>query len=307
MTRARDTDIVKAVLRSPRTARMIYLASAGFECPYTNFTQVKADLRRMTDDGALGRVEVPPQRSGRCEFLYYPKSKAKRLLPELRPFKSTSAVFRVPGTSEHSLFVSEFVSHLERGAGGLADRVEILETKRDGCFTAKVLLDADNGEKPVRLIPDNTFLADIGGTVNLFFLELQNHVRSIESSTKQSISKTFQEKLMKYKAFQRDFRQHPFVREAEELYGCRIPGFRVLIVTTKNELNRDRLVTCARSMGYGELFHFATIEEVRRNNVFTDPMWSLTTLGENRKAALMDSRPAKRYHSKTSSVSASFA
>lgn len=290
MTRSRDTYIVKAVLRSPRTARMVYLASVGFEYPYTNFTQVKTDLRRMTDDKLLGRVEVPPQRSGRCEFLYYVRSKAKHLLPELRPFKSTSAVFRVPGTSEHSLYVSEFVSHLERSAGGLKDCVEILETKQDGCFVAKISMDIDNGERVVRLIPDGTFLVDIGGKVNLFFLELQNRVRSIESATKQSVSKTFQEKLMKYKSFQQDFRKHPFVREAEELYGGRIPGFRVLIVTTKNELNRNRLVTCARAMGYGELFHFATIEEVRKNNVFIDPIWSLTTSGENRKAALMEKR-----------------
>jgi hypothetical protein len=183
-------------------------------------------------------------------------------------------------------FVSEFVSHFERSAGGLNDRVEILETKKDGSFVSEVMMDADSGGKNVRLIPDSIFLVDIGGTVNLFFLELQNHVRSIASVSKQSVTKTFREKLMKYKAFQRDFKQHPFVREAENLYGCRIPGFRVLIVTTKNELNRDRLVTCARSMGYGELFHFATMEKVRRNNFFTDLMWSLTTLGENNKSTL---------------------
>ena len=307
MTLSLDTDIVKAVIRSPRTARMVYLASAGFECPYTNFTQVKTDLRRMTEEGMLGRVEVPPRRSGRCEFLYHARSKAKRLLPELRPFKSTSAVFRVPGASEHTLYVSEFVSHLERSAGGLKDRVQILETKRDGCFTAEVQIDTDKGGKTVRLIPDGMFLVDINGTVNLFFLELQNHVRSIDSVSKQSVSKTFREKLMKYKAFQRDYRQHPFVSEAEALYGCRIPGFRVLVVTTKNEMNRERLRACAQSIGYGEMFHFATMEEIRRANVFTDPMWSLTTLGYTSKAALMDSRPRKRYHSKTSSISAAHA
>ena len=306
MKSSRITDLLKTTLRCPRTARMVFLASAGFECPYTNFTQVKTDLKSMADEGVLGRVDVPSRKSGRCEFLYYPKSKAKRLLPELRPFKSTSSLFRPPGTSEHTLFVSEFVSHFERSAGGLNDRVEILETKKDGNFVSEVIMDADSGGKTVRLIPDSTFLVDIGGTVNLFFLELQNHVRSIASVSKQSVTKTFREKLMKYKAFQRDFRHHPFIHEAEELYGCRILGFRVLMVTTKNELNRDRLVACARSMGYGELFHFATMEAVRQNNVFTDLMWSLTTLGENRKVPLIDSRPRKRYHKKTSSVSASF-
>ena len=307
MALSRDTDIVKAVLRTPRTARMIFLASSVFELPYTNFTQVKTDLRRLTEDGVLGRVEVPGEKSGRNEFLYYVKSGAKRLLPELKVFKAGSAMFRLPGTSPHSLYTAEFLSHFEQSAGAHRERVEILETIRDGRFSAKVELTTAEENRVARLIPDLTVLAEIDGKLNLFFLELQNHVRSIEAVTADSISKTFREKLMKYKAFQREFRSHSFIHDAEAIYGCRIPGFRVLIVTTKSEMNRNRLLSCARAMGYGEMFHFATLDEVRQSNVLTDPMWSLTTFGENRKVALMDSSRHNCYHSKTSSDSAASA
>ncbi len=308
MTLSRDIDVVKAVIRSPRTAKMIFIASSFFDSPYTNFTQVKADLKNMTIEGYLTRFALSSEKEGRREMLYLPTRKASELVPELAELPKNSVMFRIPKRfDDHSRAIMEIVSLFERSAGELKDRVEILEVKRDGYFHAKVELKVEGSYRTIGLKPDYTILAELDGKVSLFFLELENRPRSVESVTPQSINKTFKEKLMKYKAFQSNFKRHSFIKEAGEIYGCLVPGFRVLIVTTKNEMNRNRLVTCARSMGYGEMFHFATIEEMRQANVFTDLIWSLTTLDENRKAALMESQSQNRYNSKTSSASASCA
>ncbi len=94
-----------------------------------------------------------------------------------------------------------------------------------------------------------------------------------------STTRSFVFKLRKYKVFLQTFRKHPLIRRMETLLGKPFPGFRVLVVTTRGELNKSNLLHAAKD--YKKLVYLAKLAEIKAGNLFTDPLWSLPN-GEHR-------------------------
>lgn len=280
----RNTDIVRLLIRYPMTAEMIFCASRNFEKPYTNYSQVKTDLAELIRRGFLNRQEVPATGRGQKRFLYFLKRKAALLVPEVEDVGRSSAVFR--GFTEapwHTLAVSEFMSRFEASAGQLPGRVKILASIRPRYFEANVVVETARGREATSLVPDYTHIVELDGVFNLLFFELQHKAAVICPVSPQSLNRSFKFKLAKYKAFQRLLQGHHLIQHLQKVLGCRFPGFRVLVATTKSELNRRNLMECAR--GYKKMFYFTTMEEAARMNLFSEPAWSLPA---GHKRALLD-------------------
>ncbi len=272
----RDRDIIRMLIRYPLTAEQLLRASLSFERPYTNATQLKADLLDLFRRGILNREPIPSTTRGQKQYYYFLKRKARLILPEVAEIAPRSAVFR--GFTEspwHTLATSDFMSHFERSAGELKDRVRVVVPIRPRYFRAKVQVDGPNGLEIVAIEPDYTQVVRFDGEANLFFVEIVNHTAIINPLASQSVTRSFRFKMSKYKALQKVFRGHHIIRSIERSYQCRFKGFRVLVVTTKGEENKHNLLACAKGQGFRKMFYFATMKEVAEGNLFADPVWSL--------------------------------
>jgi hypothetical protein len=278
MLPTRSIDIVEYLMRYPLTAEMLLRTSAAWERPYTNRTQLKRDLKALVDAGAIGRQEVPAIGMGRNVFLYHLKPRACRMFPGFEALNRRDAVFR--GFAEapwHTLAASSFCAEMERSAGETKGSVRILATLRPRQFSAEVNVRTRRGEDRTSLVPDYTHVVSLAGRPRLFFLEIQNRTPVILPVADQSVSRSFQFKLTRYKAFAPRFREHPFVRRVEETFGCRLDGFQVLIVTTRGQAHLRNLMTATRNPEHDGLFLFSTLNDASRGNVFGSPVWTLAS------------------------------
>jgi hypothetical protein len=65
----------------------------------------------------------------------------------------------------------------------------------------------------------------------------------------------------------------------------------VLVVTTKGEIHKNSLLNCAKTMDCRSMFYFATMEEVKSANLFTDPVF---TLPDGQKTGLIYVRKERK-------------
>ena len=274
----RSIDIITSLLRYPLTAEMLLKASKAWKRPYTNASQVKKDLKLLKDEKLLGRQEIPSIGSGRSAFLYYLKPSACNLIPGLHTINRSNALFR--GFTEapwHTLAASEFCAELERSAGECREEVKILATLRPRQFEAKVTTKTRRGDHLTSLIPDYTQVISIKGKPHLFFLEIQNRTPVIMPVGERSLSRSFQFKLTRYKAFAWHFREHPLVQMFERTFDCRFDYFQVLVVTTRGAAHLRNLMTANRGPEYDPMFLFTTMREASRGNVISTKIWHLSS------------------------------
>ncbi len=278
MIPARSIEIITSLLRYPLTAEMILKASNAWKRPYTNSSQTKKDLKQLVNEKFLGRQEIPSIGSGRSAFLYYLKPRACQLVPGLDGLNRHNALFR--GFTEapwHTLAASEFCAELERSAGECRDTVKMLATVRPRQFEAKVTTKTRRGEDNTTLIPDYTQVISFKGKPRLFFLEIQNRTPVIMPVGERSLSRSFQYKLTRYKAFECHFREHPIVQKFEGTFACRFDKFQVLVVTTRGAAHLRNLMMANRSPEFDRMFLFTTLKEASRGNVFRTSIWHLAS------------------------------
>jgi len=274
----RHADIVKTLIRGPRTARMLYQSSTNFEIPYPSLWKIQVDLAYLKEQGFLGRQELPTQGPGQNEYLYFLKKKARLIEPDVDDISSSSCVLRgLSSSAWHTLATSEFLSHMERSAGEVKDRVRLIASKQDGYFKASLEMKPFDETATTSLKPDYTQVLMIDGVPSLFFVEIQHKAAIINPVARHSVSRSFMYKLAKYKAFQRTYRNHEYIREIQAMYGCGFTGYRVLVVTTKGEDSRQSLLLCAKNNHHGNMFYFTTMEEITKHNMFIDSIWNVTT------------------------------
>lgn len=258
------------------TARQIMTASAGFSRPYGSLSVARSDLLDLTRRGWLARQEIPSLGPGQCELIYFLKRKARQLVPELAELPTRSPVFRpVRGSFEHSLAISELVCAIERSAAVSQGRVQLMDYLRDRELRSKV--DARPYEIEARhLIPDYTWLVRVDRKPQLLFVELQNQGAVISPGRRASIARSFQGKLWRYKVFLDSFGEDPKLRRLLHAHDVeQLPGFRVLVVSTRTEKNLSNLVDAAGD--FRSLFYFATLGTLSQGNLFLDPVWTLPT------------------------------
>lgn len=275
MFRIRYLDILWLLIKCPMTSDMIFRASAGFRIPYASLGNLRNDLTHLHAQGFVGRQQIPSTGRGQKEFLYYP-ARGIRRLPELRDLSLPDSAFRgFSGSQWHSEATSEFVSHFERCAGELKPRVKSLASIRDGYFSASLQMNTINREQTTSLKPDYTLIAEIDSEVCLLFVEIFNNPALVNPLSPQSVGRSVRFKMAKYRTFQQVLHQHPVVSDLQNQFDCRFQGFRVLMVTTRNETYTNSLVAWAKKDGFQTMFYFASMDDIRSANLFTDTVWSL--------------------------------
>ncbi len=273
MSRINEEWILRLLLDAPMTSEWLMQASAAFPKPYRSLSRVREVLARLTIDGLVRRVPMLETHQGQRRWLYFLAPAAKRLLPELGELRANAAPFHPPQDPRaHALAVAEFVAHAYRSTGESRGRARLLASLRDGMLRAEVHLPEAHGRHQRLLVPDHTFLLELDGRPQLLLLELQNRGAVILPASPQSVTRSFQFKLAKHKAWLAHFRDHPVIAQLTAAYGP-LTGFRTLVVTTRSEANRRHLLAAAS--GYAKLFYFATLEQVRRHNLWLDPIWEL--------------------------------
>jgi hypothetical protein len=253
---------------------MLLKASKNWKRPYSNSSQIKKDLKVLVDEKLLGRQEIPSIGSGRSAFLYFLKPRACQLILGLDGLSRRNSLFR--GFTEapwHTLASSEFCAELERSAGECRDAVKILAVLRPRQFEAKVVTRTRRGEDFTSLIPDYTQVIAFNKMPRLFFLEIQNRTPVIMPVGERSLSRSFQFKLTRYKAFAWHFREHHLIQKLEESFSCRFDKFQVLVVTTRGDAHLRNLMMANQSPEYEQMFLFTTLKEASQGNVFSTPMW----------------------------------
>jgi len=268
-------ELVKLLLKCPMTAKMIFIASSNFSYPYRNIGNLRNELKSYFDRGILGRQPIPSTNRGQNEYLYFLARKAKQL-PELSDMVLPNATFQgYSGSFWHSAATSEFISHWERSAGEVKPPVKTLVAIRDGYFKAPLDVSFLDSKRTTALLPDYTFVVDINGVPNLIFLEVFNNPALISPLSPQSVGRSVRFKFAKYGQFRHGFQAHQIIRDLQQQLDCCFSGFRVLTVTTRGETHRNSLLAWARKDGYRTMFYFATMNDIRKANLFVEPVWAL--------------------------------
>jgi len=279
MTTGRYTDNIKAVIRCPRTTKMIFRASANYSKPYKNIKLVGTDLLKLYKSGFLKRQELPSIGQGKKEFIYCPAPKAKFYVPELEDIHYRNPIYR--GITErspwHSIATSDFISEIERSSGDYKDRIKMLTMLRPREFEAKVTVKSRRGEDKTKLIPDYTLVIEVDGTPKLFFVEVQIQTPVIIPISDNSISRSFQYKLTRYKVFNIHFRTHPIIKAWEEDFNCQFDDFQVMIVTTRGEQHLRNLMRANKNPSYKNMFLFTTTKTIADKNIFLQPIWKTSS------------------------------
>ena len=258
------------------TASMILRASKNFKHPFHSIGTLRNELKSLHNGDWVNRQKIPSITAGEKEFIYFPSKKIKKvdyfeemLLPDAT-FEGFS------GHKWHAEAISDFMSHFERCAGAIKNRVHILCTVQDRYFQETVDVRFLGESNKVALEPDQVIVAKIDGTINLLFLELWNQPALVNPRKPASISRSIRFRMAKYKGFAGLFRRHSQIRHWETEHQHRFKGFRVLMVTTKGGIQRDSLLSWAKHDGYKSMFYFATMDDIRHaGNLFTKPVWHL--------------------------------
>ena len=276
MSESRRVHVVEALLKYPLTADLLWLLSRSWITPYQSQSRARSDLASMVQDGYLARQPVASIKPGQREFIYFLQPKARLLVPEVEHVAKKTSVFR--GFSEsspaHLLYVSRFCAHFERSA--FEAHVPVVAVRRPNHFKVTVVANTRQREERVALIPDYTFVVELGDRHELLFLELQNRTAAILPVRDES-GRSLRFKFAKYRALAKTFRQHFAVQELEAQLGAKFDRFRVLVVTTGDDNTLRALMRANQQHEFANLFWFATMAQVAAGNIFTAPSWSLST------------------------------
>jgi hypothetical protein len=273
MARINETWLLRLLLDAPMTAEWALHASAVFSKPYRSVGRVREVFAELAERGLVRRVPMLETHQGQRRWLYYLAPAAKRLLPELADLRASAAPFQPPRDPQaHALAVAEFIAHLYRSVGQSGGRARLLVSLRDGLLRADVNLPDARGRHLRQVVPDHTALVELDGRPQLLLLELQNRGAVILPGSPQSVPRSFQFKLAKHKAWLTTFREHPIIAQMIAAHGP-LPGFRVLVVTTRGEAHRKNLLAAASQ--YSKLFYFTSLDCIRQHNVLLDPIWQL--------------------------------
>ncbi|MCA9700582.1 MAG: replication-relaxation family protein [Myxococcales bacterium] len=273
MARINELSILRLLLDAPMTCGWLLHASASFPRPYRSLARIREVMAALHARGLVKRVPMLELHQGQRRWLYYLAPAARRLVPEIADLRPGSGPLAPPADPRaHALAVAEFVAHLHRAAGEAGERARVLESLRDGALRAEADLPEAKGKRQRLVVPDHTFLVEVDGAPQLLLLELQNRGAVILPASPQSVARSFRFKLAKHKAFLAGFREHPLVAQMVAAHGP-LPGFRVLVVTTRTESSMRHLLSAAG--GYAKLFYFTTLDRVRAANLILDPIWEL--------------------------------
>lgn len=273
MARINEPWVLRLLLDAPMTCKWVLIASAAFPKPYRSVSRVREVMAEFAERGLVRRVPLAEAHQGQRRWLYLLAPAAKRLMADLVGLRAGTGPFRVPAEPrEHALAVAEFVAHLYRSVGESGGRGRLLFSLRDGILRAEVNLPAARVDPRRQLIPDHTTLVELDGRPQLLLLELQNRGAVILPASARSVTRSFGFKLAKHKAWLASFREHPIVARMIAVHGP-LPGFRVLVVTTRGGAHLSHLLEAAAP--YTKLFYFTTLERVRERNVLLDPIWQL--------------------------------
>jgi DNA-binding MarR family transcriptional regulator len=273
MARINEEHILRLLLDAPMTSEWLLQASAAFPRPYQSLSRVREVLAQLSADGLVRRVPMLETHQGQRRWLYFLAPAAKRLLPELAELRANAGPFHPPRDPRaHALAVAEFVAQVYRSIGQSDGRARLLASLRDGALRAEVQLPEAQSRYQRLIVPDHTFLLELDGQPQLLLLELQNRGAVILPASPQSVTRSFQFKLAKHKAWLAHFREHPVIAQLIAAHGP-LAGFRTLVVTTRSEANLRHLLAAAS--GYAKLFYFSTLEQARQHNLLLDPIWEL--------------------------------
>ncbi|MBN2526973.1 MAG: hypothetical protein JXR76_11320 [Deltaproteobacteria bacterium] len=267
---------MELLIKYPMTASMIFRASRNFKNPYGSIGTLRNELKSLHDGEWIQRQKLPSVRKGEREFIYFPSKKIKRV-DCFEEHQLSDATFEgFSGHEWHAEAVSDFMSHVERCAGTIKERVQILCTVQDRYFQQAVHVTFLGDDKQTALEPDHVLVVKIDGAINLLFLELWNQPALANPRKPASISRSIRFRMAKYKSFAGNFRQNHQVRQWETEFRHRFKGFRVLMVTTRGDAPRNRMLSIAKNDGYRSMFYFATMDDIRQSaNIFTKPVWHL--------------------------------
>lgn len=255
------------------TCEWLLHASASFPKPYRSLDRVRRVMANLHGLGLVRRFPMLEAHQGQRRWLYCLAPAARRWVPEIADLRAGARPFHPPSDPRaHALAVAELVAHMHRAAGESGGRARVLEGLRDGTLRAEVEMPEARGSQQRQVIPDHTFLVEVDGLPQLLLLELQNRGAVILPASPQSATRSFRFKLAKHKAFLRTFRAHPLIAPMIAAHGP-LPGFRVLVATTRTEASMRHLLAAASD--YASLFYFTTLDRIREGNLILDPIWEL--------------------------------
>ncbi len=284
----RTPQIIGLLLSAHMSARQIMMASEGFRKPYRSMSMVRADLLKLLREGLLARQAIPAVGPGEPERLYFLTRQARRIAPELADVPRNASTFRPVPLSrlEHALGVAQFVCLLHRDVARSQGRAKLLRVLRDRELSIQVDPRA-YGLKEGLLIPDGTVLLELGGQLQLLFLELMNRGAVTRPGVPASIVRSFAAKLWRYKALVKHLGESVEMRSLLAEHGRSLPpGFRVLVVGTRSPVHLEHLREAAKD--FRTLCYFSRLVELELASMLTEPVWQLPT-GKHR--AIVD-RPA---------------
>jgi hypothetical protein len=129
-------------------------------------------------------------------------------------------------------------------------------------MTDTVVLDGPNGRKQrAAIVPDGYFVLDTGQHLYHHFLEVD--LSNITGVASKWGRRDWQRKVRAYLAYYQSGKY-------QERYKAQ--GLRVLTVTT-SEKRLSNLMAATEKVDGRSRFWFAVIEEVRKSDPFTDPIW----------------------------------
>lgn len=273
----RTAQIIGLLLSAHMSARQVMMASEGFDRPFGSMSMVRAQLLCLVREGLLARQMLPSAGPGEPERLYFLTRRARRLAPELADIPPNASPFRPVPLSriEHAQGVAQFICLLHRDVARSNGQARLLRVLRDHELSLRVDARAYGLGRGL-LIPDGTVLLELGGQLQLLFLELMNRGAVTRPGIPASITRSFAAKLWRYKALVKQLGDCAALRSfLDEHQKPLPPGFRVLVVGTRGPVHLEHLREAAKD--FKTLCYFSRLLELEQASMLTEPVWQLPT------------------------------
>lgn len=173
---------------------------------------------------------------------------------------------------------AQFYAELERSIGESNGRVRFVGFKRDGHFSVKVHLQIRGETKTVLIQPDGTYFLTIEGRPAFLPIEIFRYGSWDLPVEELPQVKTPQKKISGYKCLDQNLRSYSFIHQFERVVGRKIEHSTPLFVTAeRGEQHLKNLMAANYSKSHDFLCHFARLQDLRKQNLFADKVWRLSS------------------------------
>lgn len=259
------------------TTKQILRASEGFEQPFKTLSTLRGHLAQMREDRLIQFSELPRYGPGLGERLYHLSRRARRLVPEVSDLRPGHRLLRPlpPSQLEHAMGVADFLSLMHRDVARSGGRAKVLAILGDHQLRLRV--DPSRYGLPAgTLVPDGTLLLELAGKPQLLFLELMNQGAVTRPGLPRTVRRSFQAKLLRYKALARSLPENPELQALCAELGIAVPaGLRALVVSARTEVHLQHLGAAAsHSTSLARFAHLEALLDADQNSLL-DPIWQL--------------------------------